>query len=102
MGEDDPESALLLLYPGIQGVLGGIEFFLGLHEDIRGFEVLEFSTPGVLDIPNIAKKLDLVDNATFFYYLFRQRNDTELVSSFQNFLQLNRLGTFGRLVLRKK
>ena len=66
------------------------------------FEVLEFSTPGVLDIPNVTKQLDQVNNIDFFQYILKQRQDEEMVSSFQDFLQLNRLGTFGRLVLRKK
>ena len=73
-----------------------------LIDQVEGFEVLEFSTPGVLDIPNVIKQIDQKENVDFFHYLFRQRDDKELVSSFQNFLQWNRLGTFGRLVLRKK
>jgi len=46
--------------------------------------------------------LETIDDAYFFKYIFKQRNDTSLMESFQNFLQLNRLGTFGRLVLRKQ
>ena len=91
-----------IFIPPVRMNILSFEGMNALIDKVTGFEVLEFSTPGVLDIPNVVKKLDLVDNATFFYYLFKQRDDTELVSSFQNFLQLNRLGTFGRLVLRKK
>ena len=72
-----------------------------LIDKVGGFEVLEFSTPGVLDIPNVIKQLDQVNDATFFRYILKNRQDAELVSSFQDFLQMNRLGTFGRLVLKK-
>ena len=30
-----------------------------------------------------------------------ERKDPSLIESFQDFLQINRLGTFGRLVLKK-
>lgn len=73
-----------------------------LIEDTGGFELLEFSTPGVLDIPNVIDQLNEIDNSAFFDYLFRLRQDPALVGSFQDFLQLNRLGTFGRLVLKKQ
>ena len=63
--------------------------------------MLEFSTPGVLDIPNVIKKLDKIENSSFFNYILTLRKDPVLIESFQDFLQLNRLGTFGRLVLRK-
>jgi len=66
------------------------------------FEILEFSTPGVLDIPNVINQLDQLNVPAFFHYIFKQRQDMELINSFQNFLQQNLLGTFGRLVLRKK
>ena len=79
--------------------------FEGMHALIKstgGLEVLEFSTPGVLDIPNVIAQIDEIDNVVFFDYLFRLRQDPALVESFQDFLQLNRLGTFGRLVLKKQ
>ena len=87
-----PERMNILSFEGMNALI----------DKVKGFEVLEFSTPGVLDIPNVIKQIDQKENVTFFHYLFKQRDDTELVNSFQNFLQLNRLGTFGRLVLRKK
>ena len=65
------------------------------------FEILEFSTPGVLDIPNVINQLDQLNVPAFFHYIFKQRQDMELINSFQNFLQQNLLGTFGRLVLKK-
>ena len=73
-----------------------------LIDQVGSFEVLEFSTPGVLDIPNVIKQLDQINDEAFLHYIFKQRQEAELAGSFQDFLQLNRLGTFGRLVLRKK
>jgi len=87
-----PERMNLLSYEGMNTLI----------KKESSFEVLEFSTPGVLDIPNVTKQLDQVNNIDFFQYILKQRQDEEMVSSFQDFLQLNRLGTFGRLVLRKK
>jgi len=86
-----PERMNLFSFEGINQLI----------EDIGGLEVLEFSTPGVLDIPNIIAKLDEIELSVFFDYLFRIRKDPTLIETFQDFLQLNRLGTFGRLVLKK-
>ena len=87
-----PERMNILSFEGINALI----------DKVTDFEVLEFSTPGVLDIPNVIKQQDQLDHVAFLHYLFKQRDDTELIGSFQDFLQLNRLGTFGRLVLRKK
>jgi len=86
-----PERMNLLSYEGM----------ISLIKLIDDFEILEFSTPGVLDIPNVEKQIDNVSNSHFFDYIFKKRQDSELLNSFQEFLQINRLGTFGRLVLRK-
>jgi hypothetical protein len=81
--------------------LFSFEGMLDLVKQTGGLDVLEFSTPGVLDIPNVMKRLDRIENSTFFNYILTLRQDPVLIESFQDFLQLNRLGTFGRLVLRK-
>ena len=86
-----PERMNLFSYEGMNALV----------EKVGGFEILEFSTPGVLEIPNVIKQLDQMNDTAFFRYILKQRQDEELISSFQDFLQLNRLGTFGRLVLRK-
>ena len=72
-----------------------------LIEKLDGFKILEFSTPGVLDISNVINQREEMEGFDFFQYIFRYRKDPELLSSFQDYLQMNRLGTFGRLVLRK-
>jgi SAM-dependent methyltransferase len=81
--------------------LFSFEGMKALIEKVGDLEVLEFSTPGVLDIPNVKKYLEHETDANFFQYVFNIRQNYELISSFQEFLQMNRLGTFGRLVLRK-
>ncbi len=87
-----PERMNLLTFEGMKDLIN----------KLNCFEVLEFSTPGVLDIPNVIKHLDGVNNCKFFNYIFKERQDSELLVSFQDFLQINCLGTFGRLVLRKQ
>ena len=87
-----PERMNILSYEGLEVLIN----------NIGGFEVLEFSTPGVLDIPNVISKLDEIKNQSFYNYLFKIRQDPNLITSFQNFLQMNRLGGFGRIVLKKE
>ncbi len=73
-----------------------------LIKKVGGLEILEFSTPAILDIPNVKSKLKQLKKIPFFDYIFNKRQNQNLVDSFQDFLQMNQLGTFGRLVLRKK
>ena len=87
-----PERMNILSFEGIKRLI----------EEVEGFQILEFSTPGVLDIPNVKSYLEKNSESSFFQYILQERQDEELINSFQNFLQMNRLGTFGRLVLRKQ
>jgi len=86
-----PERMNLLSYEGMNALI----------EKLDGFEILEFSTPGVLDISNVINKPEMLKGYDFFQYIFSLRKDQELLSSFLDYLQMNRLGTFGRLVLKK-
>lgn len=79
--------------------------FEGMNEliaSVGNFEILEYSTPGVFDIPNVLDSLNGLENSSFFKYIFNKRQDSEIINSFQDYLQMNRLGTFARLTLRKK
>ncbi len=87
-----PERMNLLTFEGMTQLV----------EETGDFEILEFSTPAVLDLPNVMSQHENINTLPFFQYLFRFRNDSECLDSFRYFLQLNRLGTFGRIVLRKK
>lgn len=70
----------------------------------HGFECIELSTPGLLDIEIVAnayKENPLMDLPRFVKYLLDKR-DINAHQSFQQFLQMNRLSSFTRIVLRKK
>lgn len=70
----------------------------------HGFEMLEYSTPGILDLDIVEHELknhpDL--NIPRFVKTILERNDEKLNYDFQNFLQVNRLSSFVRIVLKKK
>lgn len=87
-----PERMNILSYEGMNALI----------EKLGGFEILEFSTPGVLDILNVVNRLEDLNSSTFFKYIFNERQDSEIINSFQDYLQMNRLGTFARLVLKKQ
>lgn len=70
----------------------------------HGFEMLEYSTPGILDFDIV--KTELNNNPGLYIPRFvrtmLERDDEQLRQDFQNFLQINRLSSFVRIVLRKK
>lgn len=68
------------------------------------FEIEEFSTPGELDLQNVAQKISELEGVdkSFFNYLVNTRADDQLTANFQNFLQLNRLSSRARIVLKKR
>lgn len=80
--------------------------YIGLMELFKryDFEVLEFSTPGRLDLDIVRNALK--NNAELpvprFVKALVSREDEQLVNDFQEFLQINKLSSFVRVVLRKK
>lgn len=68
------------------------------------FEVVEFSTPGVLDLKIIEGMLksNKAIIPQFFEYMISIRKDQEMLKAFQEFLQMYRLSSQAHLVLRKK
>lgn len=79
----------------------------GLRELIEksGFEIIEYSTPGELDLDIIRRNLDSLPMSglkTFFKYIFEKRNDENLSFEFKRFLQMNRLSSRARLVFKKR
>lgn len=71
--------------------------------DQHGFECLEFSTPGILDVEIVAGALK--DNgqipvSAFVKDLVLNQPD-DVRRSFQEFLQANLLSSFGRILIRK-
>ena len=70
----------------------------------HGFEALEFSTPGVLDVESVRREMQIHpggDLPRLITYLIKNRGE-EAMEALQEFLQRFRLSSFGRIVLRKK
>jgi hypothetical protein len=69
----------------------------------HGFQLLEFSTPGMFDVDVVRRKLADDPNlecSKFVRYLVMNR-DSDTSHDFQEFLQRHRLSSFVRLALRK-
>ena len=69
----------------------------------NGFECLEFSTPGILDLEIVDKAMEShpeIEPPRFIEYVLRNRR-VETRQSFQEFLQENLLSSYGRILLRK-
>lgn len=76
----------------------------GFLRRFRGpaWDVIELSTPGVLDVDNVRRAVDASpehDWPRFVRQLVAQR--PEALAAFQEFLQQHRLASFARLVVRK-
>lgn len=70
----------------------------------HGFECLELSTPGILDVEIVAKAVREDPNLPvprFVRYLLNAR-DAETQIAFQEFLQASQMSSYGRILLRKK
>jgi hypothetical protein len=78
----------------------GLMRLFGRH----GFEVIEYSTPGLLDLDivrNVVQENKKIPVPRFVQTLL-DKNDLQLFKDFQEFLQINRLSSFVRVVLQKK
>ena len=72
--------------------------------DRHGFECLEFSTPGILDVEIVAnaiKKDPKIKVPRFVRYLLQSRSEP-VRRSFQEFLQEGQLSSYGRILIRRK
>ena len=94
------ESSTVFIPPERMNLFS-VEGMIAFLEKMGGFEIIEFSTPGVFDIPNVIENMERVRESRFLEYLLKVRNEPKLIESFMEFLQSNRLSTFGRLVLQK-
>lgn len=78
----------------------GLRIFFERH----GFEMIEFSTPGMLDLNIVEethRKHPQVKIPRFILTML-ERNDEQLKKDFQTFLQIHKLSSFVRIVARKK
>jgi len=71
--------------------------------DQHGFELLEFSTPGILDVEIVAKALkdDPQTPVSVFVKDLVLNQSDDVKRSFQEFLQVNLLSSYGRILIRK-
>jgi hypothetical protein len=70
----------------------------------HGFEILEFSTPGILDVELVVREVQQdgkIKLPRFFRYLLEAR-DEETKLLFQEFLQAALLSSYGRVLLKKR
>ncbi len=69
----------------------------------NGFECLEFSTPGILDVAIVAKALKENPDITVSPFVrdLVLNQDDDVRKSFQEFLQANMLSSYGRILVRK-
>ena len=82
-----------ILLPSVQGITK-------LLTD-NGFEVLEITTPGVMDVKYVLEDIDkLHEGEEFVRYLLKDRNET-ILQEFQRFLQKSCLSSFIRVIARK-
>lgn len=78
----------------------GLELLFKRH----GFDIIEYSTPGFLDLDivrNAARKDPSIELPRFVETILRNGDD-QVCRDFQDFLQLSKLSSFVRIVLRKK
>ena len=69
-----------------------------------GFEIIELSTPGRLDVEVVRRAIKESENIAihpFWKYIFQSRGE-DTWQNLQNFLQLNRLSSHVRIAARKK
>ncbi len=86
-----PEKMNLFSFEGIKKLI--CEF--------HNFEIIEFSTPSLLDIENVMLNLNMSESNRFIKYMLSDRDDWEIKQSFSDFLQHNRLGSFARIAIKK-
>jgi hypothetical protein len=70
----------------------------------HGFEVLEFSTPGMFDFATVAHALETDPNVAvprFVSYMIENRG-AEGRQRFQEFLQMNLLSSYGRVLIQRR
>ncbi len=69
----------------------------------HGFDVLEFSTPGLFDVETVKQAINNnpdIEWPRFIRYIVENR-DQDSLRALQEYLQRYRLSSFGRIVLRK-
>ncbi len=67
----------------------------------NGFEVLEITTPGVMDVKYVYDSIEELDEREGFVKYLLTESDESVLQSFQRFLQKGCLSSFVRIIARK-
>lgn len=82
-----------VLLPSVKGIINFLQN--------NGFEVLEITTPGVMDVKYVMEDLDkLGDREEFVRHLLKE-GDERTLQEFQRFLQKSCMSSFIRVIARK-
>lgn len=83
-----------IFLPSIEG--------LGIMLQNAGFNILETSTPGTLDIEHVLKNKDLLDTNDLFVHYLLNKTDRSVLTEFQRFLQKSGISSHARVIARKR
>lgn len=67
-----------------------------------GFEVLEITTPGVMDVKYVLDSIDELDDREGFVKYLLTESEENVLQDFQRFLQKGCLSSFVRIIARKR
>lgn len=89
------------IYPYEHVMLPSFKGLITLLEQ-NGYEVLEITTPGVLDVKYVMQSLDKLNGCEEFVKYLLEESDTVILQEFQRFLQKGGLSSFVCVIARKK
>ena len=70
--------------------------------DIAGFEIMEISTPGTLDIKHVLINKEKLDESDMFIHYLLYKSDNSILTEFQRFLQKSGMSSHARVIARKR
>lgn len=66
-----------------------------------GFKVLEYSTPGQMDVGYVRSQVEYIDESNYFFKFLMRNGDTATMREFQRFLQKSGMSSHGHIVAKK-
>jgi len=67
-----------------------------------GFDILEISTPGTLDIEHVMQNKEYLDEDDLFVHYLLNKADGSMLAEFQRFLQKSGMSSHARVIARKR
>lgn len=89
------------IYPYEHLLLVSVKGLTALLQD-NGFEVLEITTPGVMDVKYVKESVDQLDDREGFVKFLLEESEQGILQEFQRFLQKSCLSSFVRVIARRK